>query len=105
MELLSSIFDALTLTNVLGFKWAGETDLANDGCVRDDCPEFQDPEEYVRTGVDKSGNIEGILKGSAEASTSKRMNTVTKEKKELPTIEEVDETEEEEPTVPNHIIM
>lgn len=105
MEVLASIFDALTLINTLDFGWAGVKDFANDSCVREyDYPEFQDLEEYVWIEIDKSGKIE-ILEGVADASKRKSMKAVKKEEKVLPTIEEVGETEQEEFVVPNHIIM
>ena len=104
MEVLTSIIDALTLVNnTLDLQWIGARDFSSESCVRAyDCPELQDLEEYVWIGIGKSERIE-IIEGVADAFSY--MRAVKKTVKVLPTIEEVDETEQEEPAVPNHIIM
>ena len=103
---LSSIFDALTLTNTLYFEWVGVRDFMNDRCVRDyDWPEFPDLEEYVRIEVDKLGNIEEVLEVGSDERKIKPKKAVKTKRKVLPALQEVDETEQEESAVPNHIIM
>ncbi len=105
MEVLTSIIDALTLVNnILDLEWIGVRDFASESCVwAYECPGFEDLEEYVWIEIGKSGKIE-IFEGVAEASKRKPTRTV-KRVQPLSTIEEVDETEQEEPVVPNHIIM
>lgn len=63
MEVLTAIFEALTLIDTLYFE------------------------------------------GDSDDSQIKSKEAIKKEGKALPEIQEVDETEKEEPAVPNHIIM